>query len=441
MSLKSAYPSVDREHELRRGHLLAGSLAVAWLLFGSRWGSYVGAAPIFLTDVLIAAAVAHAAVSSQENNRGVFEGTRRPHALLFALLVWTLLRVLLSPDFTLDMLRDAVPYLYSFLAILAGWSLKRSTASGRARTARLLLWALGLHALWVGVVRVLAPTLPDRLPVVAPSQGLSLFETRTDFEPALVAVFAGWLAILVVQRRAQFPLLCLLGFVGCWVTILAMGSRAALLGSVLVMVLAGAAILASPGQSRNRKLEFTLVIGVVFAIAVAVVPTTTPGQRLLGGLGINLDEEATHSAQGTADARVRAQRILLGYCADNTQCATVGIGYGPNYMAETGALYALTRLPEQEAAPRAPHNYWLNTLIRGGLVGLVLVGSLVGVLLARVRSLRRSLAADPLLYLAAAVPVGLLIPATLGVILESPFGAVPFWWCLGLVLAWPRPEG
>jgi hypothetical protein len=56
----------------------------------------------------------------------------------------------------------------------------------------------------------------------------------------------------------------------------------------------------------------------------------------------------------------------------------------------------------------------------------------------RMIGLLPKLADEPLLFIAAAVPTSLLVPATFGVILESPFGAVPFFWCVGLLLAWPR---
>jgi hypothetical protein len=46
---------------------------------------------------------------------------------------------------------------------------------------------------------------------------------------------------------------------------------------------------------------------------------------------------------------------------------------------------------------------------------------------------------EPLLFLASVIAMGLLIPATLGVVLESPFGAVPFFWATGILLAYPNP--
>jgi hypothetical protein len=46
---------------------------------------------------------------------------------------------------------------------------------------------------------------------------------------------------------------------------------------------------------------------------------------------------------------------------------------------------------------------------------------------------------DRLRFMLYAVPLSLVIPATLGVVPESPFGAIPFWWCLGVATVMTVP--
>jgi hypothetical protein len=55
--------------------------------------------------------------------------------------------------------------------------------------------------------------------------------------------------------------------------------------------------------------------------------------------------------------------------------------------------------------------------------------------LRRAVNVDRSTSMDSFTFLVSAVPIALLVPATLGVVLESPFGAVPFYWCIGALLA------
>jgi len=81
---------------------------------------------------------------------------------------------------------------------------------------------------------------------------------------------------------------------------------------------------------------------------------------------------------------------------------------------------------------RSPHNYLLNTWARLGLVGLVLILGilLTGLRLARLVAMHAPRVRDDdvfAMFLVASIPVA----ALLGVVLESPFGALPYFWALG----------
>jgi O-antigen ligase len=81
---------------------------------------------------------------------------------------------------------------------------------------------------------------------------------------------------------------------------------------------------------------------------------------------------------------------------------------------------------------RSPHNYLLNTWARLGLVG---VGLVLGLMIAALRVARLVARHAPrvrdddvlAMLLVASIPV----VAFVGVVLESPFGALPYFWALG----------
>lgn len=79
---------------------------------------------------------------------------------------------------------------------------------------------------------------------------------------------------------------------------------------------------------------------------------------------------------------------------------------------------------------RAPHNILLNTWARLGLIGLILHAALLllGLLAAVTTTVRRL---TPRIVWAL-VLVAFPIVALVGVILESPFGAIPYAFALGM---------
>jgi O-antigen ligase len=93
---------------------------------------------------------------------------------------------------------------------------------------------------------------------------------------------------------------------------------------------------------------------------------------------------------------------------------------------------------------RSPHNIGMTIFARTGLIGLIswlvmLVASF-SVIVRATMGYRRSSVRDEelfgvwlLVYLLA-----MLLISLLGVVLESPFGAAPFFWFLGVGLGWAR---
>jgi O-antigen ligase len=214
--------------------------------------------------------------------------------------------------------------------------------------------------------------------------------------------------------------------------------RAGLLAFVVQIVVV---VLLTPARKRlvgryDRR--------VVAAILVIVVPIflfeavqSKPVQRLLLTVPGNSSASSSTEIQGsigTADARLHSWKALISYLEVDPAREVRGVGFGPNFLQKSGASVLLlgTAAATEQEDVRSPHNYLLNTWARLGLVGLVLV---LGLLLAGLRLSRlvaghaRHIRDDDVLamLLVTSIPV----VAFVGVVLESPFGALPYFWALG----------
>jgi O-antigen ligase len=140
------------------------------------------------------------------------------------------------------------------------------------------------------------------------------------------------------------------------------------------------------------------------------------------------------SATGTTTARKTAWGDLTSWILADRSRTVVGVGFGPDFLAESGAEVAL--LGEGAAAKnnvRSPHDYLLGSWARLGLLGLM---PLMAVCLSALRRAWRFWPDRDELELFTALTVTvLLLTALVGVVLESPFGAVPFFWAVGILAA------
>ncbi|NHC16567.1 O-antigen ligase family protein, partial [Motilibacter deserti] len=165
---------------------------------------------------------------------------------------------------------------------------------------------------------------------------------------------------------------------------------------------------------------------VVVAALAVVVPRTDLYARLTGDPAFD-----GNAASGTVDARRQAWDAVLDWTDEKPGRVVTGAGFGPDFLARSGAAAQLEGTTYDDV--RAPHDYPINTYARMGLVGLA---ALAWVLAAAAwrggRSLRRHPGIEALLP--ALVATVLFVPALVGVILESPFGAVPFFWAVGALL-------
>ena len=139
-----------------------------------------------------------------------------------------------------------------------------------------------------------------------------------------------------------------------------------------------------------------------------------------------------NGAIGTKNARKESWKVLVQYIARDPAAWSVASALAPtSYMILVPMHCCSSMLVSQEDV-RSPHNYLLNTWARLGLVGLLLTFGIIlcGLRLARLVARNASRIRDDdvlAVLLVASIPVA----AVVGVVLESPFGALPYFWALG----------
>ena len=124
------------------------------MLAATRWGSYIGVSPLFLTDLLIVGSLVDRLAGRtmyphRESLRSGF--VPGPPTIIMAFLVYTALRMLTSGSWTLTVtwLRDGAPYLYAVLGLVSADAVRRATPASLQATMRWIWVALIFHLGWV----------------------------------------------------------------------------------------------------------------------------------------------------------------------------------------------------------------------------------------------------------------------------------------------------
>lgn len=402
--------------------MVPGTVLVAYLLATSRWGSYAGFSShgLYVSDAALLLTLVWVAV---RHHRQVDLSRRALVALapVLALVGWAVLRFVAAGGGGFDALRDLAPYGYAVIATCTG--LVRTDGAARSRTARVLVAALVVHLAWSAAASV-DRTLSASLLVLG--NDVHVLDLRPDVDGAGLAVLAAICvhrALAVGSSRSR-RLVQLLVAAVCTGLVLQLANRAALLALVVAALAVVVANRRVWGRLPRRQVAGALLA--VGLVGAAVVPSTGLYQRLSGD-----PEFADNAASATQQARVGAWRDVLAYVDDSPRAIAVGVGFGPDFVWNSGA--ALRLQGPGDVGVRAPHSFILNTYARLGVVGLALLGWLV---FAAARATRR--AGDELALTALLVCATLLVTSLVGVVLEAPFGALPFFWALGLLLGQSR---
>lgn len=444
---------------------LYGPLLLAlYFVATSRWGAFVLPGPPYVADLALGALIAQRLWTLLRHRTPAPLVSRSIGIAAVLLLVFSAL-TLLRGEWSVDAARDGAPYFYAVL-VLFGQSYRRIPA---ARITQLVFGALIFHAAWVSLA-IADPTLVN---ISMPGDAAtSLFELRSDIDgmfvgvlvalavdrtvagrlPQLGIVLAGWGMVLVMldeSRASMLATLCLLGLVA--------------VRHLLLRRRGVAPSAPSAGEPHVPIWRYpALAVAVValvpaFMVAVSGVPPAIERSVVVATASDNFgaggeegaeqpepEEEASEPADGvgTANARTAAWgKVISWVTEDGISRPLVGGGFGPHYMHLSGADLAFQG-EYYDPTVRAVHSYPLNTWARLGVVGVVIVAALsLLALIAAFSLISRATQLSDLDLFAALLVVGVLVVAALGVVLESPFGAIPFFWAVGYLSARMVEEG
>jgi O-antigen ligase len=281
------------------------------------------------------------------------------------------------------------------------------------------------------------PRVAAAMPTVGPAGPDSqVLSPRADLNCALLAVLAMSSAVRLLRRRGTWlPVVVNLTLIVWSIGVaLRIASRSGLIALVACFLIVLAVELRP--AVRQIWMPMRIVVAVMLVTVVAVgAPRLGVFHRLgdtAAALGVGGDATKPVSlATGTAQARIASWKASLRYTNRTPSRQVVGVGFGPDFLHDAGAAAILEG--SVYTGVRAPHNYLINTYARLGGVGLlVVIVGIASVLGAAIRMLPRRREFDMTLTL---LFVSLLVVAIFGVILESPFGAVPAFWAAGWLLS------
>lgn len=408
--------------------IAASKIIVLGCLVGvafGRWGSYLGVpgTPLYAADLLIMSGFALLVLSYLAGTSTMRIRTP-PLLTLSALLMLMVLAVgiLGAPEFSIYTFRDAAPFVY--LSLLPGFY-HAVRILGRGSTFRWIRNAAIVHLIWY------LPAAMGVLPEIAvPFAGVPAFSTRGDFD-LLVSGIA--LAALHIDERLHFTVrVPLMGL--AMLSILLGGSRAGLFAALAVYLVTLLTRKSGLGTRRRMHRLGLLLVASAPAMVAGVFLLSNPPRWAAGFIRLVPNQSAQYqSGQNTWQARLDAWALVIHYVLDSWKTLWFGYGFGSNPVAASGALRYLSGDP----TVRAAHNVAVTWVALTGVVGLSLVIGALILIFAQVVKLRRE-PAEKLKPLGLGLAFGILVSASAGVILESPFGYLAFVLALACLTA---PDG
>jgi hypothetical protein len=359
-------------------------------------------------------------------------------ALILSGVLFVALTALVLAGISTASVRDAVPYLYGALVFITP-SLRGNSAKYGEKLIGVALFA---HLLWTSIS--LADPRVAELVTSPGNEAVGIFMLRSDIDGLVNGIaaciglyrlmtgrrgllFFAWGATLVLVGHSRIAFLVLLLNMLCTVGyVLAQRRRGWGTGSASGMA-SGKGHQTRPLRGGSMKAVFAvLCVGVCAGILIA--PTSI--DRLAGTFGGGDSIAGRSQAEGTTKARLAAWSTLIHWINDSPERSLTGNGFGTNIMTASGAGFALVQSEDPDL--RSPHNFLLGVWAHLGLIGSVLVACLVVyglILAARLRRLPMS----EVDLLAALLVIGIPLLSSVGVVFESPFGAIPYFWALGQI--------
>lgn len=402
---------------------------VLWAITTARWGSYLPREPFFFNDAFIVMAFLAAAKLRVLKIQKI-SFTR---FVIYAFVFWILIRASFSlKKIDLNTIRDFAPYAY-FLYIFPLRKLWTNIDSGqRKKIENWLIKAFIIHFLWVFFAYILSFTSIN-LPYINESQQIRIFTIRPDFDAVIMTVTAYLAAIKLVSKKKIMN-----GIVAviCLIFIVSQGNRSSFISLMIILL-----IFLFKNIRKSTSIERSILIlifsTITISIALVIISNTEVGKKFSGTfLVFNSQKELMSNIDGfgTANARLESWQRVLSYMNESPAKQLVGVGFGRDFMTESGALRALVASEQgSRALPRQPHNYALNTYSRLGFTGFVFyLFAFTRVLGESFRQIHKDV--SPLTLIGSLMFITLLPISLLGVVSESPFGAISTIFGLSLLL-------
>ncbi len=292
-------------------------------------------------------------------------GLPRPAGILGVWWLWTALSIGWSQD-----LVSAVRWT-SFMAMMGGLAVGIAILCRSPRRARILLWSLlgafviaGLVALAEAATGLHLPTFRRGTENQGGLIGVgSLFGNQNNFATFLSLSLPYFAVLPIVFRDIRLKAIGFAGAGASLIFILLAGSKSGLLSAGLVVI--GLLMLVGTDRQARGRL---LVAGAIAALAVVlVVPIVLGGglvkldQRTVTKLDFNVLVTQVQTQQGSGG--VRGALLTDGLSIVN-ESNGLGVGAG---NAES-RVRSLTDFPGVANL----HNWWLEVLVNGGVVGFSL---------------------------------------------------------------------
>lgn len=448
---------------------IPSSFVVAYLLTGTRWISYIKIGPVFVTDALVVLALSISVVRILRTSSKY----KSLHALSAAWAVvlfvsWVVIRYLINMNLSFESLRDLAPYLYAVIGISTAIDFVFSSPQTKKNTIGLLYIALFLHVLWVelsmfNLLRLVNLGFTDF------SKKIHFFDIRPDIDVSLIGLFLTLTVIgsLTLRLKLYWKIIAsLLLFVASY-TVCLFDTRSGFVTVIITLIIgiiASGVISKKTTRSKSKiaaLATYLLVIslGMAFALpkftvidrisgaittitkvadgsidSVSDLPQTSSIQKSTKAVSSYQNDGLPNNGQGTTEARIAAWGNLVIWNFSNPERLAVGVGFGPNFMLESGTtIKLLGKVNSETTQVRSPHNFLLGTFARLGIVGLLLLLLVLVITLKQFIYLKKQQEFNQLVLLGFLIIISSAAPSLLGVVFEAPFGAIPFWWGIGLI--------
>jgi len=374
-------------------------IGVGLSLATGRWGAWVGlpSIGIFVIDLLILFSFFLIVVR---------DGIKLDF-LSVALGIFLISQLVRNHEYPLIIrLRDLLPFIYLEMFLLIREHVSRIQIAYiykilRVSTLFSLVWNL---AVGVGLLAAI------------PSNsiaGVDIFSQRPD-QSGFVACIG---VIVWSLSLTNSPFERLMNF---WIlplnllSLLLQPGRAGLLALLVSLPLLAIRLKNSPKLSKKGLVLFifTSILVIPFAAGLQAV---LPGDSAIKKFGI-LDQNGAAQLLGnsTAYGRKMGQTTLIRWTIQEGKIIQ-GAGPGFEMLSQSGAIRWLSG----NANVRYPHNWWVSLFSRYGIIGLALW---IVCVIASVIGLRREPAGSQFLTFV----VSIMAASTFGVIMEAPFGVIPF---------------